>query len=663
MRVLIIILLVVGNIVQSQSLESYIASGENENLRREARFKANLAAENLANRLKNDSIHSIYLLKAAQNCYLIGDWQNSKRIATNLKNSHRASFEVKASAYRLLGLYHAENFTRDSAYYYFRKAASIFKNYNAVKYAIVNLDIAVLYYNNNNFYESEQIVFKTLKKRNYVGEEKIKYKAISILALIYADCQDYETSIEYNLQAIQILNENGISSNLSKQTSLNNLGLNYQRLGRFNESIEIFKEAMNGNFSSNLALYSTILENLTYSRFKAKQNRGVESDFLKTLQMRIDINDIPGIIINLIHLSEYYFDRREILKAREFAEKGYLQSKSHNLPVEQMLSLQQLIKVDTINQGKYIEEYIRISDSVKLVERRNHNKFARIAYETDEITQQKEEVIRQKHIITGSASALLAILGLTATVLYQRSRNRKLQFQKLQQDANSDIHRLMQERQHEVTKARDQEKKRIARELHDGVMNRLSGTRLNLEILKQNQDSETINKCLGFINQIQDVEKELRSVSHDLSHNTHKVSLDFGNMLKSLIEEQVELMGAHLNVEFAMEIDWPRVANTVKMAVYRITQEALSNCKKYAQAKNVYVTISTKSDQMYLSINDDGKGFDVSSKRTGIGIKNMKARVKVLKGKFDITSNPGIGTAISVAIPLSINWFEPESNT
>lgn len=569
-----------------------------------------------------------------------------------------------AIANNYIATYFNKTSQKDSAFFYFNRARKYSKGNRKILVSVY-FNLSEIYYDIGNYTDSEKYIFTALKLSDNSKDWYSFYYGYTLLANIYAGTQDYVKSNSFLKKAFLLVEANDHSEkDYLKGTLYNNIGVNFQNINDFENSIKYFTKGISIiGAKSQTGLFYTLLDNMAYSRLKKGDTIGVWGDMKQVFVKRHQHQRNPQYVVSCLHLSEYLNKFNEDYQSIVYAKRAYNYSLRLGLINERLYSLHQLIKVDTANQGKYIEEYIRISDSVKLVERRNHNKFARIAYETDEITQQKEEAVRQKHIVTGSASALLAILGLTATVLYQRSRNRKLQFLKLQQDANTDIYRLIQDRQYEVTKARDQEKKRIARELHDGVMNRLSGTRLNLEILKQSQDPETINRCLGYINQIQDVEKELRSVSHDLSHNEHKLALDFGNMLKSLIEEQIGVMGAGLHVEFDMQTEWERVANTVKMAVYRITQEALSNCKKYAEAQNVYVTISTQNDQMILNINDDGKGFNVSSKRRGIGIKNMKARVKVLKGKFRIVSNPGIGTGISVSIPLSANWFEPEINT
>src|SRR5690606_36066512 len=99
------------------------------------------------------------------------------------------------------------------------------------------------------------------------------------------------------------------------------------------------------------------------------------------------------------------------------------------------------------------------------------------------------------------------------------------------------IYHLISEQQNNISHGRQEEKKRIARELHDGVMNRLASTRLNLFILNKKRDDETIDKCLSLIDNIQDIEKEIRQVAHDLDSEIFSGNKSFNILLEALFDE------------------------------------------------------------------------------------------------------------------------------
>lgn len=97
--------------------------------------------------------------------------------------------------------------------------------------------------------------------------------------------------------------------------------------------------------------------------------------------------------------------------------------------------------------------------------------------------------------------------------------------------------------------------------------------------------------------------------------------------------------------------EWSSIQNIYKINLYRIIQEAILNVNKYANAKNCEISVQKFNDTfLIISIVDDGQGFDIKSKRNGIGLTNIKERTNSLKGEFQIESKIGIGTRIKVAL-------------
>lgn len=100
-------------------------------------------------------------------------------------------------------------------------------------------------------------------------------------------------------------------------------------------------------------------------------------------------------------------------------------------------------------------------------------------------------------------------------------------------------------------------------------------------------------------------------------------------------------------------MNWDLINNTIKINIYRILQEALQNIEKYANARQVAVLMNlTDANEIMVTISDDGNGFTSTAKKEGIGIKNMKLRIKELNGTFDIQSELKNGTKINLIIPI-----------
>ena len=207
----------------------------------------------------------------------------------------------------------------------------------------------------------------------------------------------------------------------------------------------------------------------------------------------------------------------------------------------------------------------------------------------------------------------------------------------------------MIEQQVKIDEARNSEKKRIARELHDGVMNKLASTRLNLFVLNKRTDEETIQKCLPHINEIQNIEKEVRSIAHELTAESYSNN-NFKNILVEFLEKQKPLTASNLQYNIDENIPWETIDTKIKMNLYRILQEALFNTNKYAAAENITVEFILNDSSLLVNISDDGKGFDTYKKKKGIGIKNMQERADDINAEFKITSAHNKGTQISLVL-------------
>jgi signal transduction histidine kinase len=182
-------------------------------------------------------------------------------------------------------------------------------------------------------------------------------------------------------------------------------------------------------------------------------------------------------------------------------------------------------------------------------------------------------------------------------------------------------------------------------------MGKLSSIRMNLFALNRTTDPETIAKCIEQVKEIQNIEKEIRAISHDLNNNIFSDSVNF----VSIVENLFTAIKSHTAIDFSLKvnetIDWETVENNTKINIYRIIQEALQNIDKYAQATTVSITMEKKENTIVIEIKDDGVGFKIKKEKSGIGIANMKARMEEIKGQFKIESELKKGTKINLSIP------------
>jgi signal transduction histidine kinase len=187
--------------------------------------------------------------------------------------------------------------------------------------------------------------------------------------------------------------------------------------------------------------------------------------------------------------------------------------------------------------------------------------------------------------------------------------------------------------------------------LHDGILNKLVSTRLNLSILSISSDEGTVKKCLDYIKSIQSIENEIRNVAHDLNQDSFADFNSFSKLLNNITEDLNTTTKTLFKLEFDDAFDWNTISNSKKLNLYRIIQEASHNIIKHAKAKNAEINIVMDDHKINLSIIDNGIGLKPSRSENGIGLENMKHRIKNLNGKFKITSQPNQGTSIHIKIP------------
>jgi PAS domain S-box-containing protein len=202
-----------------------------------------------------------------------------------------------------------------------------------------------------------------------------------------------------------------------------------------------------------------------------------------------------------------------------------------------------------------------------------------------------------------------------------------------------------------VLSGQENERKRLSRELHDGLGQMLTAIRLKMEMIDfQKLDDQTIKDRLQDVKA--DIKKtifETRKISQDLMPSALE---DFGilSALRILTEEFAEIKGIKVlfrDKNMTMELD-----TEIRITLFRIVQEALANISKHSDANKVIIEIVGNQSNVQLSITDNGSTFSNETKNNGLGIKNMKERTELLNGLFRIEQSDNMGCEINITIPI-----------
>lgn len=206
-----------------------------------------------------------------------------------------------------------------------------------------------------------------------------------------------------------------------------------------------------------------------------------------------------------------------------------------------------------------------------------------------------------------------------------------------------------------IIKAQEEERRRIARDIHDGPAQNIASLVIKTEIVEKLLKRGNIHiedELKDIKTQLRAVLKEIRGIMYDL----RPISLDEVGLIPT-----IERMAADMSYEknIAIEIkkisDYPIFNSLNKLIVYRIVQESLNNIIKHSGAKNVVIRMDVRKDSINGSVSDDGKGFDTDSfmeaKDKSFGLSSMKERAEIAHGSIIIKSVVGKGTKIMFSIP------------
>ncbi len=298
------------------------------------------------------------------------------------------------------------------------------------------------------------------------------------------------------------------------------------------------------------------------------------------------------------------------------------------------------------------QKYKELNDSTVAMTSKQYATELEKKYESEKKDKQiklQQAAIKQKntlnYVLIGSAAALLII-----SLLGFRNYKHK---QTLQQRR---INELETEKQlmatEAVLKGEEQERTRLAKDLHDGLGGMLSGIKYSFNHMKGNlvmtpENAQAFERSMDMLDSSI---KEMRRVAHNMMPEA-LVKFGLDTALKDFCND-ISNSGA-LNVTYqSVGLESAAIEQTTAITIYRIVQELLNNTIKHATAETAIVQLSKSGDQISVTVEDDGKGFDASVLQAsrGIGWTNIQNRVEFLKGKLDVNTAPGKGTSVLIEL-------------
>ncbi len=649
---------------RNDSVEKYLKLVSIDTLPTEIRKNYNNKAFSFIDLEKNDSVVRWYLCEVALNSM---NFKDSTDYLEKSKIHFRKAIEASDSLnlaryYRYLGAFYSyDKFEPDSALYYYNKSQKLYLVTNKRdELAIVYVNKGYCYSDFSDYLAAElsyNLALEIFKERKDYLKIRI---VLTSLGNVKHNIKQYAEAIHYHTETIAILNKiidsqkKEVVENIRK-SSYNNIGNSYREIGKLDKAINYFKKAqkIEGLKLNDISGY--IQNNLGYCYLKQNFLDSVPNLFNEAAKIFDSCGIKNEAAISRIYLAEYYAKVKDTTTAIKYANKALRLAKESKSSYYYLYTLSSAGTINKQKAPQYIAEYHRLNDSLLFEERKARNQYFKIQLETDEIAQQKNKAIKQKWVQTSIIASVLLIVILLFIIYKQRSQKKEFILIQNQQKANEEIYQLMLNQQSKKEEAKQKEKKRIAIELHDNVMNKLASTRFNLFSLTRKTDSQSLKEAVHHIDSIKEVEDEIRNITHELSKETFSKNNSFASLLTQMINEQNQIHSTHYQLELDATINWDIISSEIKMNYYRIIQEAIHNCNKYALASHSTVSLLYEMNQLRLTISDNGKGFEVEAAKQGIGLQNMKQRMESIDGNISINSEPGKGTLINCSVEIEVN--------
>lgn len=338
------------------------------------------------------------------------------------------------------------------------------------------------------------------------------------------------------------------------------------------------------------------------------------------------LNNTPFVVDK----KNYYNELAKVYNATKEYDKAYFYSHKYNAVNDSLSNTKlksEIVQLEAKYKKAESEKKITMLQSL-------NDKAALLVYSN-----------RLNSLLFAGLSFLLLLIILFLWIFNKNQKKLSVQKEinlKQKLSAFEDRHKLSVSKA--LIQGEEMERKRIARELHDGLGSMLSSVKIHLNLAKK-ENAETVNGVDALLdNSI----KELRNISQNLMPES-LLELSLEHALRDLCAAN---SNAVTKVEFQYLIKKSRLPKNYEIMIYRIIQELLNNALKYAKASQVLISCSQNKDVFFITVEDNGVGFDISDpkNKNGMGLKNIKNRVEFLNGKLEIESKPNQGTSAYIEL-------------
>lgn len=510
----------------------------------------------------------------------------------------------------------------DSAFRYFNQAKDVFlsqKDTFGAGKCLVNMGIIST--DKGDYFGGQEISLNAIKyfNKNNKGHYPYIHSNYNNLGIATFQLSDFNNALKFYDLAIRFS-----ESPLDIRLYQNNKAKVYQQIKNYPEALKIYKQVQSG-ISKNQKEYARALTNIAKTKWLQNAKINPIPDFLKSLRIREKEADLWGLNSSYSHLSDYYMKKGSD-SAVYYAKKMYVIAREVKSSGDQLEALQKLVKLSPLEESRhYFEIYQNLNDSVQTARNIAKNQFALIRYETEKnkadfLKAQEENIKKQNSIVIGYIGIGILIAFSIASYFWYRRRQKILKQEKEIEVKNTEI--------------------KYAKKVHDHVANRIYQVMDEIDNRPQMDKDEVAEKL--------DV---IYHISRDLSYENTDTGYKPG-FAKALSKMFSSYQSAEVNIAVNgnEEHIWEAVRETVKIEVFTILQELMTNMRKHSEADVVRLAFQHDNGRITVLYSDNGKGIQRFS--PGNGLKNTETRIKSISGviTFDSKANQGLNVKFSFPI-------------
>lgn len=527
--------------------------------------------------------------------------------------------------------------------------------------AAINIKIGAAYFRLGNYEKSLASQMKALRMFEQLKNDFGTAQALNNVAAVFEMQKQYDKAREYYLKAVSVHTKRNDSIQVAQV--MINIGNLHYRENRFDSASWYWKKALKKMPPGMVPQYESIAyNNLAEHYTVAKMYDSALLFINRAIALRKTTKDYQGLTSSMSNLGRIYALQKKYGLAEQTYNAALDSAQAKNLKIEEgkiLMNLYQLYE-ETGDFKKALKNYVyyaTIEDSLSNERSRKNLDELLVTYESDkkeqQIVVQNAELSAQRILLERTyliIGGLIVIVGLLV-IIFLLARGR---FRRKQQLAEHSKQLAVREAFIDATiRSQENERKRFAQDLHDGMGQLISSLRLMVNQLdKKTPVEEKLSIAERSETILNDMHTEIRSIAFNLMPQT----LIQHGLLPALQEMALRINHTGKITVRVQGYDLPTRMHEVKeISLYRIIQEWINNVIKYAGASTIDVQLIRHEDEINITIEDNGLGFDAAKLEMskGNGWRNIKSRVNLIKGEIEIDSTPQRkGTTLMMRIPV-----------